>query len=115
MKFATLALALLPLAGCGTLAPPPTPEQSYLKTIHTALDGKVTLYDAKLVSAGQMACGLIPTPGVSHSRLVAAAAQGLMTNNIPDPFGSAEVVVTAAERNLCPTVRYAHDSGGSES
>jgi hypothetical protein len=106
-NMAALALALLPLAGCGAPTPPLTPEQSFLKAAHAALDGKVTLYDDKLVSAGQMACGLIPTPGVTHSRIVAAAAQGLMTNNIPDPFGTAEVLITSAERNLCPTVHYA--------
>lgn len=97
------------LSACSS-EPPLTPEQQYLKTIHTALDGQLVMYDEKLIDAGRAVCNAIPDPGVTHSRAVAAAAKGIQVNNIPDPFGKADLIVTAAERYLCPTVRYASDA-----
>lgn len=112
MKIAVTIAALLALTACSNTHPP-TPEEKFLKDVHAALDGKVLLYDEKLITAGRLACQVIPTPGVTHSRIVAAGAEGLNKNNIPDPFGASEVIVSAAEHDLCPTIRYAVDDQNS--
>jgi len=88
-----------------------TPEQKYLKAIHAALDetmaGKFQILDDKMITAGRTACNIVPMPGATHGLVVGAAAKGLINSGFPDPFGSADVMVTAAEQNLCPTLHYA--------
>lgn len=110
IKIVVATALLAGLAACSSEPPPPpplTPTQAYLKDVHAAVDGKALVDESKMVEAGRLACSLIPEPGVSHSRIVAAAAGGLAGKGIDDTYGVAEAIVSAAEHNLCPTVHYA--------
>lgn len=110
MKLVVVSALVLGLSACSS-EPPLTPTQQYLADVRAGLSGKASIAtdDAGLIRLGMLACNLIPQPGVTHSRIVAAGAEGLAAKGIADPYGVVEIIVTAAERDLCPTIRYASD------
>lgn len=111
MKLIAVSALVLGLSACSSEPPPPpplTPTQQYLKDVHAALNGTgLVVNEQAMIEAGKLACNLIPEPGVTHSRIVAAAAKGLEGKGLADTYGVADSIVTAAERDLCPTIHYA--------
>lgn len=126
-KVIALGLGLLALTACGspepvTVAPvvqaaPLTPSQQYLKAIYDsgALSDIPNVdrsrADTYLLKLGyESVCPAIGVPGVTRQRLVEAGAKGATWSTSPNKV--AEVIVQAAETNLCPHSKYANIFGG---
>lgn len=111
MRLLLLVTALFALVGCSTPEPSRTaqtpeqqvhqltPEQAFLADVDDTPNLTRTTPDDQLISLGRTVCSTVGVPGVARAQVVNIVE----TNGFP---AAGEIIVGAAERNLCPGKRY---------